>query len=66
MILDQHIWSSILSLYSVSPSGGYPKGGLKTLGNSTQIAYQRERSAVGADIEYRLDDNMLSYLNKQV
>ena len=42
-------------------SSGNPKGGSKTLGNSSQIAYQWYESAVVVDIEYRLDDNMPSY-----
>ena len=45
----------------MSLSIGNPEGGSKTSGNSGQIAYQRGRSAVGADIECRLDNNMPSY-----
>ena len=45
----------------MSLSGGNPEGGSKTSGNSAQIAYQRKRSAVGADIECRLDEDIPSY-----
>ena len=45
----------------MSLSEGNPVGGSKTPGNSAQIAYQCERSAVGAGIECRLDDDMPSY-----
>ena len=41
--------------------GGNPERGSKTSGNSAQIAYQRERSVVGADLGCRLDNNMPSY-----
>ena len=42
----------------MSLSGSNPEGGLKTPGNSAQIAYQLERSAIDTDIECKLDDNM--------
>ena len=45
----------------MSLSGDNPEGGSKISENSVQIAYQRERSAVGADVGYGLDDNMPSY-----
>ena len=45
----------------MSRSGGNPEGGSKISRNSAQIAYQRERSAVGADIGCGLDDYMLCY-----
>ena len=45
----------------MSLSGGNPEGGSKTSRNSAQIAYKRERSAVGAYIEFRLDYNMPNY-----
>ena len=45
----------------MSLSGGNPEGGSKISGNLAQIAYQQERSAVGADIGCGLDDDMPSY-----
>ena len=48
----------------MSLSGGNPEGGLKISGNSVQIAYQGERSAVGADVGCRLNDNMPSYFTQ--
>ena len=45
----------------MSRTGGNPEGSSKILGNSAQIAYQQERSAVGADVGCRVDDNMPSY-----
>ena len=41
--------------------GSYPEDGSKTSGNSSQIAYQQERSAIDADIKYILDNDMPSY-----
>ena len=41
--------------------GGNPEGGSKTSGNSVQIVYQQKKSAVGADMGCRLDDDMQSY-----
>ena len=52
--------SSKLISCSMSLSGGNPEGGSKTSGNSAQIAYQWERSVVGADMGGRLDDDMPS------
>ena len=43
------------------PSGGNLEGGSKTSRNLSQIAYQWDGPAVGADIECILDDYMLSY-----
>ena len=48
----------------MSLSGGNLEGSSKTSGNLAQIAYQRERSVVGADIGCGLDDNMLSYFTQ--
>ena len=45
----------------MSLSGSNPEGNSKTPGNSALIAYQQKRSAVGANIECRLDDDMPSY-----
>ena len=45
----------------MSLSGGNPKGGSKTLGNSLQMAYQRDESTVGADKQCRLDNNIPIY-----
>ena len=45
----------------MSLSGSNPKGGSKISGDSLQIAYQWEESIAGADIECRLEDNILSY-----
>ena len=45
----------------MSLTGCNPEAGSEISGNSSQIAYQWDRSAVGADIECKLDDDMLSY-----
>ena len=44
--------------------GGKPESGSKTLANSSKIAYQRDKSAVGADMEFKLDYGMPSYCLK--
>ena len=45
----------------MSLPGGSPEGGSETSGNLPQIANQRKRLAVGADMECKLDDDMPSY-----
>ena len=62
----QWFWIGIFRLrnlisYSMSLSGGKPEHGLKVSGNSLQMAYQWDESAVGTDIECKLDDDMPSY-----
>ena len=44
--------------------GGNPKGGAMILENSSQMAYKYCELAVGADIKYRLNDDMLSYFEQ--
>ena len=41
--------------------GGNPERGSKTSGSLAQIAYQQERSKVGADIECGLENNIPIY-----
>ena len=48
----------------MSPLGDNLKGGSKTLGNLLKIAWQWDELAVGADIEFIVDDDMKSYFTQ--